>query len=194
MVPFVGTSVPMSRFEMDITSYRTSEIYSLTVPPSTKTSGCLLKQYYKKDAKRLWSFHSLRFYNDGLYPINPLRVRDHPIVSEDSLLECASFLLRTFAYLEIDRSKIGDLLVKVKNDEKLKRKLKLSADGFNTFSELKPLINKKGSHTTIFNTLSELEEKEEVDFFKDDRKNKEKTEANSARCWEERILFKDKET
>ncbi|CEI87208.1 hypothetical protein RMCBS344292_01626 [Rhizopus microsporus] len=143
MEPFVGTSVPMSRFEMDITSYRTSEIYSLTIPPSTKTSGCLLKQYYKKDAKRLWSFPSLRFYNDGLYPINPLRARDHPIVSEDSLLECASFLLRTFVYLEIDRSKIGDLLVKVKSDKKLKRKLKLSADGFNTFSELKSLINKK---------------------------------------------------
>lgn len=170
MEPFIGSSILLSPYTMKISSSRSSEVYSLTTFPSTKTSERLLKQYYKKDAKRLWSFHSTRFHENGLFPINPLRVRDHPIVSNDSLLECASLLLRTFVYQERDRSKISDLLNKVKNDEKLKRKLKLSADGYDTFSELMSLINNKGGHTVIFSTLSELENKEDADFFKDDSK------------------------
>lgn len=173
MEPFVGSSVPLQQVKKAITSNHTTDIYTCVVPPSTFREERLLRQYYKTDAKRLWSFHSMRFRDEGLYPINPLHVKNHPVVSSETLLECTSFLLEAFAYQEIDRAKIGDLLDKVRNDDKLKKKLTFSADELNTFSDWKSLsIAKKGSHNVIFNTLAELEGKESVDYFKDDKKTK----------------------
>lgn len=63
----------------------------------------------------------------------------------------------------------------VKNYERFKKRLKLLADGCNNFSDWKSLnITKRRSQTAIFDTLAQLEDIDEVDFFKDDVKAKRK--------------------
>lgn len=81
-----------------------------------------MKQYYKQDAKRLWSFHSMKNVQLGLYPINSVHALEHPSVSkQDIKLECTSFLMYTFVYQDIDRAKMTSLLKKIKSNDKLKK-------------------------------------------------------------------------
>lgn len=130
-----------------------------------------MKQYYKQDAKRLWSFHSMKYAQLGLYPINHVHALEHPSVSkQDIKLECTSFLMYTFVYQDIDRAKMTSLLKKIKSNDKLKKTLNCSEHDFDSLEKFKPVYSlKKRNHNLILDTLIELEKKEAKEYFKQDK-------------------------
>lgn len=111
---FLGSSIkPLIPLMTHATETLAQQVWKVDRPIEAMTSERLLRQYYKVHANMQWSYHTKSFFDLGFFPVNPLRVVDHPLGSNCASLVCQSAIFRVFALrnlADVDLEKLLDIL------------------------------------------------------------------------------------
>lgn len=79
---FFGSSIkPLKDNNLIDGDRLTNSVYIKSNLQEIVRSERLLRQYYKRDSCNMWSFHLSSTHAAGFFPVNPLRVDDHPTVT-----------------------------------------------------------------------------------------------------------------
>lgn len=133
------------------------------------SSERLLRQYYKVHAGKEWSFHMKSFFDLGFFPVNPLRVEDHPLGSSDcASLICQSAVFRVSALRskeDIDMEKLVDI---IKTTKFMKNNVDRRED-VHTFGSMDEASEEPGMWKLIVESLAAIEKAEAAIIFKEDK-------------------------
>lgn len=108
--PFLGSSVQELPAAI-IKSFQTISTNVIFIAIEQKKyirKNRVINRYYKLNAKNNWGFYSKRYKDNGFSPANPLSFGSRYIMHS-----AASFVIKTFAYPEIQQEKMNELLLKV---------------------------------------------------------------------------------
>ncbi|KAF1800375.1 hypothetical protein V8B55DRAFT_1340734 [Mucor lusitanicus] len=134
--PFLGSSVkPLNRAKVLDGDLIARKIFVPTNPKATIQTERLLRQYYKRDSCKPWSFHLEELYSIGFHPIHPLHAGDHPSISSLPLT-IQSDLLRLYALRRIDRSLLALMFNAIRESSMIEKECKLLNFTGTSFFEL----------------------------------------------------------
>lgn len=155
---FLGSSVKVLRTKHIIDGdCLAKEVYVESHNREIVRSNRLLRQYYKQDSCKLWSFHLKATFDTGFFPLNPIDIESHPSVNLMSLV-VRSFILKCFAQRKVDHDELNDLLRRVKNSKVFMKKA-LYLDDFkgSSFSSLFDCIQEEGKWKGLIKLLKMFE-------------------------------------
>lgn len=155
--PFLGSSVkPLNRAKVLDGDITTTKILVPTREKETMQSERLLRQYYKRDSCKLWSYHLKGTYDVGFYPVHPLHAEQHPSSMKIQLI-LQSRLLNMYATRKVSQEVLANSLQAIVNSDMLIMQLKLHAFHGNSFRQLFEAMTVGGKWSDIIRIAAELE-------------------------------------
>ncbi|KAL9553728.1 hypothetical protein MBANPS3_003153 [Mucor bainieri] len=148
----------------------TTKIWTTIGPYEATTSERLLRQYYKLHASKAWSFHMKSVNDFGFFPVNPLRVKNHPLASSnDAPIVCQSAIFRVFASRNFQEDiDMKNLLEVFKTTTFVKKNYADKAKDVSTFFAMDEIVQESGKWKLVVQALAAIE-KAEPEMFKDDK-------------------------
>ncbi|KAL9553411.1 hypothetical protein MBANPS3_003296 [Mucor bainieri] len=154
--PFLGSSVkPVNRAKVIDGDVQTSNIF-VNANKEVVATERYLRQYYKADASRRWSFHQKSSYDAGFYPIHPLHVDQYISISPLPLI-LQSNLLLMYATKQVNHDLLSSLLRAVVGSSMLRKECKLVRFTGSSFNDLYNTMTINGKWKIVIGIAKDLE-------------------------------------